>query len=86
MQILKEIRYAFPTSDDAVRFGFNGGCFTVGDLDEVEIHSKLGNDWVRRDFKPMRGFATWEEAKAFGDTISDRIYSHFSMPNPSEVK
>ena len=70
----KAIGWSYPSSPNAVRFGFSRtGCYSVN-----RLH---GSDRP----KSLAGFATWAEAKAFADTL-DGEYSRFSMPEPRDSR
>lgn len=66
---LKTVRYAYPTSQDAVRFGHgNTGCYIV------YLHFRELN----RRPAPIDAFLTFEEAEAYADTLPYK-YSRYTM-------
>jgi hypothetical protein len=64
---LKEVCYAYPTSQYASKFGFGKtGCYVVATSRSIGV------------FRAVAGFITRDEAKAFADTIPC-AYSRYSI-------
>lgn len=56
----KSLDWSYPTSDNAVRFGFKAGCWTINQYQQGRLPLAL------------RGFATREEAITFAETLTLR--------------
>lgn len=66
----KTISYAYPTSPNAVRFGFGKmGCFYVAKIERTK------NGFT--EYAP-KGFASYAEAFAFAETLPDE-YDFYSV-------
>ncbi len=57
---VKCVDYSYPTSTNAVRFGFHKGCWTVN---LTTFSETCGNT------KAVAGFATFAEARAHAETL-----------------
>lgn len=68
---VKQIGWYYPTSSGAAHLGFTAsGCYGVA----------VGKDLQPK--KALKGFKTWDEAKAYADTLP-QPFGRFTMPKPA---
>lgn len=73
----KAISWAYPTSPNAKRFGYNyTGCYTVG-LGRANLAGK--------PHKALKAFTTWDAAKVYADSLAEP-WDKYTMSKPEHCQ